>query len=135
MENRISIPASFFDVHYVIGRIPGCDDYDDLKKGANCQLYAYTVLRYFGKNVPDLRSREMWSDVSYSKIVEKPEALDLMFYHKENNAYGAHVGVFIGGGEIIHLSKQNGKPEIISHNEMLKNSLYRCFIGAKRFMI
>lgn len=48
----ITIPARFFNVSYVSRRIPGVDSPSDLSLGANCQLFAYELLRHFGQKIP-----------------------------------------------------------------------------------
>jgi len=57
-----------------------------------------------------------------------------MLYGQTGDAYGAHVAVFIGDGKVIHLSQENGKPEVLPHKSMLLNEKYRCFVGAKRIL-
>jgi hypothetical protein len=57
-----------------------------------------------------------------------------MLYSSNGESFGAHVAVYIGNGNVIHLSLENGKPEIISHNNMLQNQKYCKFVGAKRIL-
>jgi hypothetical protein len=130
----INIPKAFFDVHYKTARVPGVSNQSDLSLGANCQVFAYELLRVNGLTVPNVRSSELWGDTSYSKDVVDFEPLDLMLYSADGKSYGAHVGVYIGNGELIHLSLQNSKPEIIAHCLMQKNDKYKYFVGAKRML-
>ena len=132
LNKQIKIPASFYDVEYRSDRIPGIDNQSDLKLGANCQVFAYALLKENGRYVPNDRSSELWSDRSYSEVVSEFEPLDLMLYNSSNDAYGAHVGVYVGEGKIIHLALRNGKSKIELHGDMLKKDRYQCFIGAKR---
>ena len=68
---------------------------------------------YNGLFVPDLRSSELWADTEYSKLVtENYQPLDILFFHKKNDAYGAHVAVFLGDGKAIHNAKKIGLPVI-----------------------
>ena len=134
MSQSFKIPSPFIDVTYNAQRIPevGNENDVDLTLGANCQLYAYTLLRHFGKNPPALRSSELWSDRHYTKIVDIYEVLDLMLYNKTTEAYGAHVGVYVGEGKVLHLSYTIGYPVIQKHTELLAQEKYAVFIGAKR---
>jgi cell wall-associated NlpC family hydrolase len=132
--NQIKIPKTFFDVHYKSARVPGVENQSDLSFGANCQVFAYALLKENGLQVPNDRSSELWSDTSYSVVVNDFEPLDLMLYSASGDSYGAHVGVYIGNGEVLHLSFQNGKPEIISHKSLMMNEKYHCFVGAKRVL-
>lgn len=128
----IHIPNNFLTVKYKGARIPGVENQADLTLGANCQVFAYELLRVNGLDAPNLRSSELWSDTFYSTVTDSLQPLDLMLYNPDSNAFGAHVGVYIGKGKIIHLSFQNQIPEIIEHINMLDNEKYHIFIGAKR---
>jgi len=95
-------------------------------------LFAYELLRHFGKTLPPFRSSELWADKQYTLVVAQPDALDLMLYHSKPQAYGAHIGVYVGDGIIYHLSLSNGTPKFERHVDLLKQEKYRYFIGAKR---
>lgn len=129
------IPEKFINVHYNGKRIPEVDNPSDLILGANCQLYAYELLRHFGKHPPTLRSSELWSDQHYTVITDSYELLDLMLYNKTPVAYGAHVGVYIGEGKVLHLSYAIGHPVIQNHTALLAEEKYAYFIGAKRVLL
>ena len=131
---QIIIPEAFFDVQYKSARIPGVESQSDLSLGANCQVFAYAILKENGLQVPNDRSSELWSDTNYSRVVTDFKPLDLMLYSVSGDSYGAHVAVYIGNGEVIHLSFQNGKPERIPHKTLMMNEKYRCFVGAKRVL-
>lgn len=130
----VNIPQYFFAVNYQVERIPGVNNQSDLSLGANCQVFAYELLRVNGLAVANDRSSELWGDECYSKRVTEFEPLDLMLYSPNGEAFGAHVGVYIGDGNIIHLSLQNGQSEIIPHLRMLDNIKYSSFVGAKRIL-
>ena len=116
----IKIPKAFYDVEYKADRIPGVENQSDLTLGANCQVFAYALLNANGLHVPNDRSSELWSDTNYSEVVTDFEPLDLMLYSPTGEAYGAHVGVYIGEGKVIHLSYRNCKPEMILHADLLQ---------------
>ncbi|HEU0030458.1 MAG TPA: NlpC/P60 family protein [Kofleriaceae bacterium] len=128
----LAVPERFLDVAYVGARVPGVGDPDDLAAGANCQVFAYALLRHHGLVLPPFRSSELWDDDTYTARVTEFEPLDLMLYHDVPEAFGAHVGVYLGDGAVIHLSKQNGRPVIQPHASFAALPKYAYFIGAKR---
>ena len=129
---NIIIPDKFFEVRYLGSRIPGVDNPSDFSLGANCQLFAYELLKENGLEVPNLRSSDLWEDVIYTETVDIIKPLDLMLYNRNDDPFGAHVGVYIGDGNIIHLSFLNKTAAIIQHKSMHENKKYSIFIGAKR---
>ena len=50
--NRIKIPEAFFDVEYKSARIPGVENQSDLSLDANCQVFAYALLKENGSVMP-----------------------------------------------------------------------------------
>ncbi len=132
MTHAIEIPERFRQVPYNGAHYPGSANSNGLKGGANCQQFAYELLRHFGLTVPDLRSRELWNDVAHTQQVKCLQPLDLLLWNKTADPYGAHVGVYIGEGRAIHLSKEHGTPVIEPLTRFPQNPLYRVFIGAKR---
>jgi murein DD-endopeptidase / murein LD-carboxypeptidase len=130
----ITIPERFFCVKYNGSHYPGSQKTNGLTGGANCQVFAYELLRHFGLKVPDLRSSELWEDTIYTKKVTAFEPLDLLLWNKTGNAYGAHVGVYMGQNAVIHLSKENKTAKIWQVEEFSKHELYKVFIGAKRVL-
>ncbi|WP_087016247.1 hydrolase [Thaumasiovibrio subtropicus] len=128
----LEIPSRFLDVDYVSARIPGVENEEDLTLGANCQVFAYSLLRHFGLMPPCLRSSELWADEVDTYVVTELKPLDIMMYNHSPVAYGAHVGVYWGNGQVLHLSLDNGKPKLESHEALLTQRKYCHFIGAKR---
>ncbi|ELA7318098.1 hydrolase [Vibrio alginolyticus] len=129
---EMDIPDRFKNVRYVSSRIPGCKDDSDLTLGANCQVFAYNLLRDFGLNPPNYRSSVLWDDSEFSEVVTEFKPLDIMMYNDSTDSYGAHVGVYAGNGIVYHLSLSNGVPKFERHLDLLQQSKYRFFIGAKR---
>lgn len=128
----IMVPSAFMQVRYNGKQIPGSGQ-PIFESGANCQLFAYTLLEKNGTSIPPFRSSELWTDNEHTSTVKggfMPG--DLMLYHDHPEAWGAHVGLYIGDNQVIHLSKENGLPEIIDHGQIQKNPRYTHFIGAKR---
>jgi cell wall-associated NlpC family hydrolase len=128
----IEVPAHFFSVQYNGRQYPGTKNTYEPFKEANCQLFAYELLRYFGKQIPDFRSSDLWEDELWTYRVSSVKPLDLFLYNSKNKSWGAHVGIYLGGDKIIHLSKEIKHPIIWSHQDFLSNSRYKFFIGAKR---
>lgn len=128
----IEVPKHFFTVSYNGDRYPGAPGVSGLADGANCQLFAYELLRYFGKRIPDFRSSDLWEDEEATFAVTTLEPLDLLLYHSVPRAWGAHVAVYLGESQILHLAKDLDRPVIWTHEQFLSTPNYRYFIGAKR---
>ena len=127
----LRIPEVFLSITYNGKQLPGSER-PMLEAGANCQLFSYGLLAHFGRKIPPFRSSNLWEDEKFTRKINSFKNLDLMLYNHSPMAWGAHVGLYIGEGNIIHLSKEIGTPEIIEHNQLLKQSHYQYFIGAKR---
>lgn len=130
----LKIPDHFFSIKYKDKHYPGAKGAYTLKDGANCQVFAYEILRFFGKEIPDFRSSELFEDTVHTKKVDVFEPLDILMWNKDNSAWGAHVGLFIGDNSVIHLSKENTYPEICRLEDFTQKEAYHVFIGAKRVL-
>ncbi|GAA3117542.1 hypothetical protein GCM10010521_01560 [Streptomyces rameus] len=131
------LPAAFWTVPYVGSRFPGSSEVADLpglERGANCQLFAYEVLRHFGLAVPALRSSELWADTQSTARVPVAQPLDLMLFNATDDAYGAHVGVMVGEGRVLHLCAEAGRPAVWGMTEFATRRRYRVLIGIKRVL-
>jgi cell wall-associated NlpC family hydrolase len=128
----LEIPPRFFDTTYDGTRYPGARGVSGLEDGANCQQFAYELLRHFGRKISDFRSSELWSDTTDTERVENLEPLDLLLFNNTDEAYGAHVAVYLGDGFAIHLAKSVGKPAIWPVAAFQEKPEYSVFIGAKR---
>jgi cell wall-associated NlpC family hydrolase len=129
------LPAAYWTVPYASSRFPGSSQVADLRRleeGANCQLFAYEVLRHFGLNPPDLRSSELWADTQATVRVSAARPLDLVLFNATDNAYGAHVGVWVNEGHVLHLCAEVGRPVVWEMTEFVKRQQYRVLIGIKR---
>lgn len=125
------IPNKFLHIRYDGERHPQSAKFD-FDQGANCQLFAYALLRHFGLTVPPYRSSELWADEEHTRVVHDFEPLDLLLFTDNETAWGAHVAVYIGDGHLIHLSKDVGLPEVCSISELLKRPKYCRLLGARR---
>ena len=131
--NTIVIPARFMAVPYEGSRYPGAPGVVGLVGGANCQQFAYELLRYFGRTIPNFRSSDLWDDRDLTAVVRGAfEPLDLLLWHDRPEAWGAHVGLYLGDHRAIHLAKSVGHPAVWSLDGFAERPEYRFFIGAKR---
>jgi hypothetical protein len=135
----IELPDSFWEVRYVGARYPGSPAVrarPGLAEGANCQLFAYEVLRHFGLQPPDLRSSELWLDTGSTGEVTVPQPLDLVLLNSTRDPWGAHVGVWAGDdageGKVLHLCAEAGRPALWSLPMFAVRPSYRELIGYKR---
>lgn len=123
------LPQWYWEVPYVYECGPGTAD---LRGGANCQLFAYTVLAHFGLHVPPLRSSNLWEDTTATKVVTDLEPFDLLFFNRTDDSFGAHIAVYLAPGEILHLCKEIGRPIVWSEADFAARPNYQVFVGAKR---
>ena len=128
----IRIPKSFLNVRYNGAKFPGAAGDPGLGEGANCQRFAYALLRHFGREVPNLRSSELWEDTKSTTLAKRLRPLDLMLFSADGKSWGAHVGVYLGAGRVIHLAKKIGKPAIWTTTQFAADPAYKKLVGAKR---
>lgn len=128
------LPLHFFEVPYVAAQIPAGDN--SVGRGANCQRYAYAVLRHCGLVLPPFRSSELWSDTDYTDVVTGDLApLDMVLFAADSHPHGAHVGLWTGADGVLHLAKSVGLPAIWSLEQFAERTEYRVLIGAKRHIL
>jgi cell wall-associated NlpC family hydrolase len=99
--------------------------------GANCQQYAYTVLRHYGFLIPDFRSSDLWEDHLHTRTASSLVPFDLVLVHSQPQSYGEHVGVYVGEGLVLHLTRQIDAPSIETLGELQSREHYRHAIGFK----
>jgi lipoprotein Spr len=134
-QSPIKIPGRFYQVRYNGACYPGAPGVRGLERGANCQQYAYELVRAFGYTIPDLRSSSLWADNAHTAVPERPEPFDLVLLHIKLDAWGAHVEVYLGKRLVLHLSKKIGRPAIESLESLMQRPQYRYLIGFKRVLI
>lgn len=132
---NIIIPDHFLNVQYNEECYPGAVGLQGFEKGANCQHFSYELLRYFGCVIPDFRSSDLWEDEDHTYAVTKLEPLDLVMFSKDDDCWGAHVGVYVGQDTVLHLSKKIGVPAFEPMRAVMDKPEYKVFIGAKRCRI
>ncbi|MFE7673703.1 hydrolase [Streptomyces albidoflavus] len=129
------LPADLWTVPYAGSRYPGspaATAHPDLALGANCQLYAYEVLRHFGRPLPPLRSAELWADRTATREVPDPAPLDLLLYSPDGTAYGAHVGIWMAQDAVLHLCREVGRPAVWHPADFAARPRYQRLVGVKR---
>lgn len=131
-RSSVPIPAPFCDVKYNGDHFPGAPGVVGVEGGANCQQYAYSILRHYGFALPDFRSSELWEDVEHTAMAQQMEPFDLVLVHGNPRSWGAHVGLCVGDELVLHLSKEIGAPAIETIGEMQQREAYRYLIGLKR---
>ncbi len=124
------LPEWLTTVPYDGSRIPGSPG--DPAAGANCQVYAYAVLRHFGLAAPDLRSRELWHDTASTSPVAEPAPLDLALFNRTADPFGAHLGVWTDDDRVLHLCTEIGTPAVWTLTQFAARERYRTLIGFKR---
>ncbi|GHB48001.1 hypothetical protein GCM10010377_43550 [Streptomyces viridiviolaceus] len=132
------LPAAFWTVPYAGRRYPGSPavaDRPGVEAGANCQLFAYEVLRHFGLAPPPLRSSDLWADTRATIRVSPAQPLDLLLFNATDDAYGAHVGVWVGEGRVLHLCAEAGRPAVWTMTQFAARQRYRVLIGIKRVIV
>jgi cell wall-associated NlpC family hydrolase len=89
-----------------------------LTNGADCSGFTYAVYQNFGISLP----RSSYSQSTYGREVSYSEAQpgDIIYY-------GGHVGIYIGGGQIVHASTPATGIKISS-------ALYRSIITVRRLV-
>lgn len=89
-----------------------------LTNGADCSGFTYAVYQNFGISIP----RSSYAQSTYGREVSYSEAQpgDIIYY-------GGHVGIYIGGGQIVHASTPATGIKISS-------ALYRSIITVRRIV-
>jgi cell wall-associated NlpC family hydrolase len=131
----LRLPAELWTVPYDGSRFPGAATLTvqpGLLAGANCQLFAYEVLRHFGLAPPALRSAELWNDTKATAHVSVAQPLDLLLFNATGSAYGAHVGICAGHDAVLHLCAEVGHPTVWGLADFAARERYRVRVGAKR---
>lgn len=126
------IPDRFWRIPYDTAHDRDSPTLKGMEAGANCQNFAYELLRHFGRYVPNLRSSNLWDDAEYTTVADEYEPLDLLLFNRARNAWGAHVAVYVGGDQAIHLSRRIGFAAVWSIGQFTARPEYRVLIGAKR---
>jgi len=135
LENdSIIIPNYFMNIVYNSKIIPNETKYDIIKTWANCQVFSYELLRFNNKKIPNLRSKELWEDKTFSKVIyDNFIPLDILFFNSKDEYYGAHIWVYIWNNKVLHISKDIWYPVIWEVKDFKNIEKYNYFLWAKRF--
>ena len=89
-----------------------------LTNGADCSGFTWAVYNNFGYSIP----RSSYAQSTYGREVSYSEAQpgDIIYY-------GGHVGIYIGGGKIVHASTA-------ATGIKISNALYRSIITVRRIV-
>ncbi|WP_406350243.1 hydrolase [Streptomyces sp. NBC_00658] len=131
------LPEWVWETPYVGRRFPGSRavaEKPGLAEGANCQLFAFEVLRHWAIDVPAWRSSDLWDDTEFTERVAHARPLDLVLFNATDDAWGAHVGVVVGEGRVLHLSAEAGRPVVWGMADFATRDRYRTLIGFKRVL-
>lgn len=130
----IVIKNYFINIVYNSKIIPNWTKHDIIKNWANCQVFVYELLRFNGKKVPDLRSKELWEDNIYSKVIYNNFfPLDIFFFNKEPESWWAHLWIYIWDNKVLHISKDIWRPVIWELEKFKEIKKYEFCLWAKRF--
>ncbi|SFC08626.1 C40 family peptidase [Butyrivibrio sp. YAB3001] len=110
-QNVANYACQFVGYPYVAGGT-------SLTNGADCSGFVQSVYKAFGVSVP----RTSWAQGAYGQEVSYADAQpgDVIYY-------GGHVGIYIGGGQIVHASTQKTG---IKYSP----ATYRSIITVRRFI-
>ncbi len=110
-NNIVKYACQFVGNPYVAGGT-------SLTDGCDCSGFVQSVYKAFGMKVP----RTSWGQGSYGREVSYADAQpgDVIYY-------GGHVGIYIGGGQIVHASTQKTGIKYSS-------ATYRSIITVRRFL-
>jgi len=128
---EIEIPAVFLNVRYN-GAAHPLAAFDGFSRGANCQRFVFELLRHFGYEIVRMRSSELWEDRVYTRSVSRKRPLDILMFNRKNDAWGAHLALFLGGGRAIHLCKAVGRPATWELSDFARIEAYKVLLGIKR---
>ena len=92
------------------------------------------MLQHFGIAIPPFRSSELWADEELTRRVSDYRPHDLLLFNRTEDAWGAHVAVFVGDGKAIHLCASEGRPVIWRLEEFAMRAEYAVLLGGKRPM-
>lgn len=100
---------------------------NSLGSGVDCSGFVYQVMKHHGINLSRSSSAQ-YSNNGYHISVDELQKGDLVFYGYSGRV--SHVGIYIGGGQIIHANDER--------TGVIISSLYpthgKPFIGAKRVL-
>ncbi|WP_261332226.1 hypothetical protein [Rhizobium leguminosarum] len=92
-------------------------------------------MRHFGFELPNFRSSDLWDDTAHTAVSKDPKPFDLVLVNDEPKSFGAHVGLCLGQGLVLHLSKRISFPAVETLEQMQNRDEYRFLIGFKTVLV
>ena len=123
IEKMISIAKKQLGDTYILGK-SGPDSFD-------CSGLVYYCLRQVNVYTRRLNAAGLSKTTSWTKIsdIDNVKAGDLLFFKSDDSSTVGHVGIYIGGGEMIDASSANGK---VVRRGAKTNYWRRNFVVARR---
>ena len=84
-----------------------------LKTGTDCSGFTMLIYREFGVSLPRTVGGQMNRGAKVSKQKDLQKG-DLVFYSSSSHGRASHVGIYIGGGKVIHASNYRDGVKISS---------------------
>jgi len=103
-----------------------------IERGATCHRYAYAVLGLLDRPVPPLWSDELWAHDFAHVGLDDVEPADLVLFSADGGAFGAHVALAAGGGRLLHLCAEVGRPTLWTWADFAARERYRTVVGLVR---
>lgn len=129
------IPDYFWRIEFDRKHDRDSPDLPSIEESANCQNFAYSLLKHFGHEISPFRSSNLWEDTRETVVVRgELMPLDLLMFNATPQAWGAHVALYLGDNQAIHLSLKNAKAVIWPIAKFQTLPEYRVLIGAKRLI-
>lgn len=106
-----------------VGRLPYVWGGTSLKSGADCSGFTQSIYRLYGISIPRTSTSQASGGRSISRSQLQPG--DLVFY-KNGGSSICHVGIYMGGGKIVHEanSRDNCKISSIDYDTPVKYVTY-----------
>jgi len=123
IDKMISIAKKQLGDTYILGK-SGPDSFD-------CSGLVYYCLRQVNVYTRRLNAAGLSKTTSWTKIsdIDNVNAGDLLFFKSDDSSTVGHVGIYIGGGEMIDASSANGK---VVRRGAKTNYWRRNFVVARR---
>jgi hypothetical protein len=137
-----------FSIPYKLSRHPDAvaieDALKDLEAGTNCQLFVGVIVHAMGKELPVLRSAELFADLSYTEPVpglEEARTGDIIFLTREGQSdpRRLHIGILFrdSGGKLslIDNARHVGFARHVELAEAMEDPRHTIVAGIKRPII
>lgn len=129
------IPDDFWRIEFDRKHDRDSPNLPSVAESANCQNFAYSLLKHFGHEISPFRSSNLWEDARETAVVSgELMPLDLLLFNSTPRAWGAHVALYLGDSQAIHLSLKNARAVILPIARFQVLPEYRVLIGAKRLL-